>query len=188
MTEEIKLWLSNKELTKEQAIELCFSLVKTKYNQPTEKDLVVIFKYLKEAFGLTKEDAQDDDNYALRWSAHNGHLDVVKYLREEFGLTKEDAQAKGPDGCANYALRYSAQNGHLGVVKYLKEAFALTKEDAQADNNYALRLSVRNGHLDVVKYLKEAFELEKDLTKKFVADDVICDILNHLKSKFDDVN
>jgi hypothetical protein len=48
-----------------------------------------VVKYLKEAFGLTKEDAQSKDNYALRWSAAKGHLDVVKYLKEAFGLEEK---------------------------------------------------------------------------------------------------
>jgi ankyrin repeat protein len=52
-----------------------------------------VVKYLREGFGLDKSDAQARDNYALIWSASNGHLDVVKYLKEGFGLDRSDAQA-----------------------------------------------------------------------------------------------
>jgi ankyrin repeat protein len=107
-----------------------------------ENGHLAVVKYLKEEFGLTKEDAQAGNNYALRMSAENGHLDVVKYLKEEFGLTKKDAQADD-----NYALRLSAKNGHLAVVKYLREEFGLTKEDAQAYNNAALRYSAHNAQV-----------------------------------------
>jgi hypothetical protein len=43
----------------------------------------------KEEFGL--EDAQSDNNFALRESCGNGHAEVVKYLKQEFGLVKGDA-------------------------------------------------------------------------------------------------
>ena len=51
------------------------------------------------------------DNYALRWNAENGHLDVVKLLIE-----------KGADIHAenDYALRWSAKYCHLEVVNLLK--------------------------------------------------------------------
>jgi len=133
-----------------------------------------VVKYLKESFGLTKDDAQTEDNYALWRSAANGHLEVVKYLKDAFGLTNEDAQSED-----NYALRTSAENGHLEVVTYLKERVGLTKEDAQADDNYALQMSAANGHLEVVKYLKEAFGL--DYPKKFVATEFVNDMLIYLK-------
>ena len=115
-----------------------------------------LLKHLHVTFGLDKSDARANDNYALKWCARNGHLEVVKYLKEAFGLDKSDAQAN-----ANHALRLSAENGHLEVVKYLKEAFGLDKSDARAQDNYALRWCAENGHLEVVKYLKEAFGLDK---------------------------
>ena len=45
-----------------------------------------------------------ENEFALRWSAQNGHLEVVKYLAE-----------KGADIHAynEFALRRSAENGHL---------------------------------------------------------------------------
>jgi len=117
----------------------------------TRKDAQSVLYLLKHG-----ADAQARDNYALRWSAQNGLLDVVKCLKDVYGLETVGAQTYD-----NWALRYSAANGYLDVVKYLKDAFGLDKVDAQADNNYALRRSAARGHLDVVKYLKEAFGLDK---------------------------
>jgi ankyrin repeat protein len=50
------------------------------------------------------------NNYALRYSAENGHLDIVKYLIEH-----------GADKHADddHAFRYSEKNGHEDVAKYL---------------------------------------------------------------------
>ena len=50
------------------------------------------------------------NNYTLRISATNGHLNVVKYLIK----CGADISANN-----NEALRMSAANGHLNVVKYL---------------------------------------------------------------------
>ena len=82
------------------------------------------------------------DDFALRRSAHNGHLDVVKYLHQNGA----DIRA-----CDDYALRWSAENGHLEVVKYLHQNGA----DIRACDDYALQRSAHNGHLDVVKYLHQ---------------------------------
>src|SRR6056297_2817727 len=117
---------------------------------------IAILKHLKNN-GLTKEDAQADDNYALRISAQKGHLEVLKFLKEEFGLTKEDALAN-----FNRALRVSVEKGNVEVLKYLKEGFGLTKQDTFVDVNWALLISVQNGHLEILKYLKEGFGLTKE--------------------------
>lgn len=55
-------------------------------------------------------DIHVDKDYVLRYSAENGHLDVVRYLV---------SQGADIHICDDYALRYSAENGHLDVVKYL---------------------------------------------------------------------
>merc|ERR1711991_982153 len=70
-------------------------------------------RYMKERFGLTKEDVQAEENYALRMSCENGHISIVKYLIEEFGLTKEeDVQ---PFSSTGGFLVY----GDISIVKYL---------------------------------------------------------------------
>ncbi len=53
-----------------------------------------------------------DDDYALRWAAECGHLEVVKYLVED-----HEANVHALN---EWALRWAARNGHLEVVKYLK--------------------------------------------------------------------
>ena len=57
-----------------------------------------------------RADITADSNYAVKWAAGNGHLEVVKYLYEH-----------GADIMAwdNYAIRKAAERGHLEVVKYL---------------------------------------------------------------------
>ena len=52
------------------------------------------------------------NNYALRWSAYHGHLEIVKYLIE-----------KGVDIHAdnNETLRLSVLHGQLEIVNYLRE-------------------------------------------------------------------
>merc|ERR1711991_520300 len=81
-------------------------------------------KCLKEEFGLTKKDAQANDNEALRNSCESEHLSMVKYLKEEFGLTKKDAQANN-----NEALRRSCERKDRSMIEYLKDGFGLTKKD-----------------------------------------------------------
>ncbi len=72
------------------------------------------------------EDARAVDNQALRWAAHNGHVDVLQWLHATYGLTAEDARAK--DNCA---LRWSASNGRVDAVNYLLNVMGLTAEDAR---------------------------------------------------------
>jgi ankyrin repeat protein len=51
-----------------------------------------------------------NDDEALRWSANNGHLEIVCYLVE---------QGANIHAQNDYALRWSAINGHLEVVQQL---------------------------------------------------------------------
>ena len=66
--------------------------------------------------GLNSQDARSRDNYALRWAARYGHLDVVKWLVSTFNLNADDVRSWN-----NWALRWAAERGHLDVVKYLCE-------------------------------------------------------------------
>ena len=94
------------------------------------------FKYFIEE-GI---DIHADDDWALRYAAFNGHLEVVQYLID-----------KGADIHAydDYALRYAAINGYLEVVRYLIDNGA----NIHARNDDALRCAAFNGHLEVVQYL-----------------------------------
>ena len=69
------------------------------------------FKYLIECGA----DIHADEDYALRWSAQNGHLAIVKFL------VKAGADIHA---CNNYALRLSAIHGHLDIIKFLVECGA----------------------------------------------------------------
>ena len=51
-----------------------------------------------------------DNNYAVRWAAGNGHLEVLKYL-VSLGA---DIQNQN-----DYAVQWASSNGHLEVLKYL---------------------------------------------------------------------
>lgn len=54
-----------------------------------------------------------DNERALRYAAHNGHLLIVRYLIE-----------RGANLHANnewWALQYASHNGHLPVVQYLEK-------------------------------------------------------------------
>ena len=82
------------------------------------------------------------DDYAFRWAARNGHLEVVKYLVEDC-----DADVHAYD---DHAVRWSAERGHLEIVKYLVEECGA---DVRNKDDYALRWAALNGHLEVVKYL-----------------------------------
>lgn len=80
------------------------------------------------------------DNYAVRWAASWGCLEVLKYLHKN-----------GADitASSNEPVCWASLNGHLETVKYLCENGA----DITAYNNSAVRWASENGHLDIVKYL-----------------------------------
>ena len=86
------------------------------------------------------------NDYALRWAAENGHLEVVKCLVEHGA----DIHAYNEE-----ALRFAASQGFLEVVEYLIDKGA----DIHAYDDCTLRLAAVNGHLDVVEYLGS---LERD--------------------------
>ena len=89
---------------------------------------------------LIKEgaDPKINNNYALRWAAENGHLEIVKLL-----IPVSDPKAGG-----SYALQLAATKGHLEIVKLL-----IPVSDPKAGGSYALRLAAENGHLEIVKLL-----------------------------------
>ncbi|KAI8892201.1 ankyrin repeat-containing domain protein [Globomyces pollinis-pini] len=105
----------------------------------------------------SRVDPSASNNEAIRYAAHNGHLQVNCAIRHaaENGHLKvvellvADSRVD-PSANNNCAIQLAAQNGHLGIVKML---LAYSRVDPSANDKYALRLAVTNGHLEVVKIL-----------------------------------
>ena len=51
------------------------------------------------------------DNYAIRWAAYNGHVEVVKLLLHDVRVD--------PSTENNLAIHWAAKRGHVKVVKLL---------------------------------------------------------------------
>ena len=90
-------------------------------------------------------DVHANNDWALRYAALYGYLDVVKFL-----------VANGADVHAydDWALRNAACYGCLAIVKFLVANGA----DVHANNDEALRNAAYNGYLNVVKFLKSEME------------------------------
>ncbi len=96
-------------------------------------------------------------DYIFKYSARQGHLDVLQLLIEngvDLHITDE------------YALSVSAQNGYLEIVRYLIEVGA----NVGANDNEALKYSVRRGYLVIAKILMENganIHAEDDIALKY---------------------
>jgi hypothetical protein len=97
---------------------------------------------------LTAQDARADNNYALMWAAHNGHVAALQAL-QQFGLTIEDVRTNN-----NCAVRWAAGNGHVPVLQLFRE-WGLTLQDVRADDNHILRMAAESGIVGVLQFLKE---------------------------------
>ena len=60
-------------------------------------------------------DPSANDNYAIRYTLENGHIDVVDRLLQD----KE--KRVDPSAIDNYAIRMASRNGHIAVVDYIKQ-------------------------------------------------------------------
>ena len=82
------------------------------------------------------------EDYILRNSARNGHLDIVKFL-----------VSRGANVHANShsALMWSAGEGHINIIKYLIELGV----NIHTNEDYAFKTSVLNGNIESVKFLVE---------------------------------
>jgi ankyrin repeat protein len=67
-------------------------------------------------------DPSAENNWAIRYAAAKGKLEVVKYL-----MSLKDSRID-PAANNNYAIQYAAARGHLEVVKYL-----MSLEDSRID-------------------------------------------------------
>jgi len=86
----------------------------------------------------------DKDNFAIRYAAANGHIDVVKYLVAACPTVDVTADNNAP-------IRWAARYGYIDIVKYLVES--CPPVDVTADNNAPIRSAADAGHIDIVKYL-----------------------------------
>ena len=90
-----------------------------------------------------------EENYAFRYAAKCGHLDVLQFLMQlDSKYGKIDPAAKD-----NYALTHAASKGQLNVVEYLMELDPKYGVDPASQRNLAFILAAENNHLDVMKYL-----------------------------------
>jgi ankyrin repeat protein len=87
-------------------------------------------------------DPSDNNNYAIRCSSYNGHLEVVKLLLTDPGVN--------PSARNNEAIRWASHNGHLEVVKLL---LTDKRVDPSDRDNLAIRWASQKGHIEVVKLL-----------------------------------
>jgi len=85
-------------------------------------------------------DIHADNDFALRWSCENGHLEVAQWLH---------LQGANIHTWDDLAFRWSCENGHLEVAQWLHSQGA----NIHAVNDYAFRRSCENSHLEVVQWL-----------------------------------
>jgi len=81
-----------------------------------------------------RENGAPWNEWAISDAAENGHLDIVKWLREHGAPWDK------------WAIGYAAWKGHLEIVKWLREHGAPWDE-------YAINYAVEYGHLEIVKWL-----------------------------------
>jgi ankyrin repeat protein len=83
-----------------------------------------------------------DDNYAIRYAAEYGRVEMVKLLLADDRVD--------PSVNDNFAIQLAAENGHIEVVKLL---LADDRVDPSARGNYAIRFAAETGHIEMVKLL-----------------------------------
>jgi len=93
-------------------------------------------------------DVHAKNDFALRWTARDGDLEMVKILLQKGA----DVHARNDD-----ALHWAIQNDHSEIVKILLKAGA----NVHIGNDYALRLAAGNGHTEIVKILKTEMKKKK---------------------------
>ena len=116
--------------------------------------------------GVRKLDPSVENNYAILWASHTGHIDSARFLlgdsrdrlakrttlspasRASFDLLLP--KVVDPSMNNNEAIQTASQNGHAGVVKLL---LADSRVDPSMGYNYAIRTARMNGHTQVVELL-----------------------------------
>lgn len=115
-----------------------------------------------------------DDDFALRWSARNGHYDVVKLLL---------CRRANVHAMEDEALRFAAQNGHAEIVSLLLEHNA----NVFSLNQAALIVAASRGHFDVVQLLLDKgggdVHVQDDSALFWAAYGGYCDVVQMLLDK-----
>lgn len=93
-----------------------------------------ILRYLLENFPTINPAAMD--NYAVRWAANYGFLDVVKYLCSLKQVNPADGN--------NTALEWAAENGNVAVVEFLCEQPMVMRTLTLAKANQCKLLAARS--------------------------------------------
>ncbi len=106
-------------------------------------NLQKVKRYLDEG-----DDIHYDSDYALRWTAFYGHLEVVELLLDRGADIHADIHADG-----DAAFRWSSEKGHVKVVKLLLDYGA----DKSANNYEALKRAKKNNHKEVIDLLENYF-------------------------------
>ena len=102
-------------------------------------------------------DPSADDNNAIRWSAENGHKEVVEYLVERCRADVEQAGSVTFDGETIEGappLWCAAAAGHTQIVKLLVERGANVNSTTKT-NSTPLRAACFDGHFEIVQFLVE---------------------------------
>ena len=93
-------------------------------------------------------DTSDEDNYAFRTAATNGHVKVLQFLID-LGDYRID-----PSVSDNVAFRWAAENGHIEVLQFLM-GLGDDRIDPSASNNYAFKWAEHMNHVEVLRFLTD---------------------------------
>jgi hypothetical protein len=107
---------------------------------------------VKKALAEHRANPASENNYALRWAARRGHLNIVKLLLADYRV---DVSAFG-----QYALGMAAAHGHLHMVR---ELLKHPRVEPEANNNYALKVALWNGYDGIVDMLLRCVNVRASL-------------------------
>lgn len=107
---------------------------------------------------LTVNDICAESNYALRFAAFGGHVDVFQFLINWRGADGSQLTVEDMRDLNNRALHAAAAHGRLEILKIMKDycdsnGDKLTLKDVQSNENHALQCAAREGHLEVCRFL-----------------------------------
>uniref|UniRef100_A0A6C0JS57 Uncharacterized protein n=1 Tax=viral metagenome TaxID=1070528 RepID=A0A6C0JS57_9ZZZZ len=93
---------------------------------------------------ITQINPSAEDNAAIGYASHDGHLEIVKLLLADPRVN--------PATNNNWPIRCASHNGHLEVVRLLLDDSRVDPSDIE---NCAVRWAKENGHTEIVQLLTE---------------------------------